>query len=112
MSNNQQQNLRIDLYIHQDTSITDAKLDQILVALTAVLTQEKTIMADLTALTAQVEANTTVEGSAITLLNGLAAQITALKNDPVALAALANSLKSSGDALAQAITDNTPSATA
>lgn len=65
---------------------------------------------ELDALTVQVAANTTVEESAVTLLNGLAAQIQALKNDPVALQALATSLKGSGDDLAAAITANTPAA--
>ncbi len=60
-------------------------------------------MADLTALTAQVAQNTTVEGSAITLINGLAAQIAAAGTDPVALAALQTQLKTSSDALAAAI---------
>lgn len=67
-------------------------------------------MADLTALTAQVKANTDVEASAIVLLNGLSAQIAQLKNDPVALQALADQLKTSGSALADAITANTPAA--
>jgi hypothetical protein len=65
-------------------------------------------MGDLGPLTAQVTANTDVEGSAVTLINGLAAQIIALKNDPVALQALADKLKASADALATAVTANTP----
>jgi altronate dehydratase len=103
-------NLRIDLYIHQDTSTTDAKLDLILTSLTAVVKQENIMSNELDALTTQVAANTSVEESAVTLLNGLSAQITALKNDPVALQALATSLKTSGNDLANAITANTPAA--
>ena len=65
-------------------------------------------MADLTALTAEVTRNTDVDQSAIILLNGLAAQIQALKTDPVALQALADQLKASSTALADAVTKNTP----
>lgn len=59
-------------------------------------------------LTAEVAQETTVENSAITLINGLAAQITAAGTDPAKLAALTASIKSSSDALAAAVTANTP----
>lgn len=68
----------------------------------------KATAGDLTALTAQVAQNTTVEASAVTLIQGLAAQITALQNDPAALAALAAQLQTSATALSAAITANTP----
>lgn len=68
----------------------------------------KSVASDLDALTAQVAANTTVEQSAITLINGLAAQIASLKNDPAAIAALAAKLQTSAAALSAAITANTP----
>lgn len=67
-------------------------------------------MADLTALTAEVTRNSEVDDSAITLLNGLAAQIVLLKNDPAALQALADQLKASSDKLSAAIVANTPAA--
>jgi len=51
-----------------------------------------------------------VAQSAITLINGLAAQIANLKDDPAALQALADSLGASSTALAAAITANTPQA--
>jgi len=60
------------------------------------------------ALTKQIEANKTISGSAIILIQGLAAKIEASKNDPVALQALADSLRADDDALAAAITANTP----
>lgn len=63
----------------------------------------------LDALTAEVTRNTEVDAGAIALINGLAAKIVELKNDPVALQALADSMKSSSDALAAAVTANTPS---
>ena len=68
--------------------------------------------AALAALQAQVAQNTTVEASAVTLIQGLAAQITAAGTDPAALAALTTSLNTSATALAAAITANTPAAPA
>lgn len=70
--------------------------------------QGENIMVKLDALTAQVTKNTEVEASAIVLLNGLSAQISELKNDPVALQALSDKLAGSSDALAAAIVANTP----
>lgn len=70
------------------------------------------IMSALDDLTTQVAANTTVEGSAITLIQGLAAQLAAAGTDPTKLAALQSQLKTSADALAAAITANTPAAPA
>lgn len=66
-------------------------------------------MAALDDLTAQVAANKTVIDSALALINGIAARITAAGTDPAALAALTTSLKSEDDALAAAVTANTPS---
>jgi len=71
---------------------------------------EKDIMADLKALQDQVQQTTTVEQSAVTLIQGLAAQISANATDPAAIAQLAQQLKTSSDALAAAITANTPAA--
>ncbi len=66
--------------------------------------------ADLTALTDAVANNTTIDESAITLIEGLAVQIASLKNDPVALQALADSLNSESGKLAAAVATNTPGA--
>ena len=85
------------------------RLERRLDALTTLTTQEKeAVMADLSALQAEVERNTEVDQSAITLLNGLAAKIEELKTDPAALQALADSMRSSSDNLAAAVTANTP----
>lgn len=67
-------------------------------------------MTDLTSLTAAVTEDETVDASAITLLNGLAAQVEALKSDPVALQALADRIKATSAALAAAVVANTPAA--
>jgi chromosome segregation ATPase len=95
------------------------KIDSILILFTriesslAVLTmKQEQVMADLTALTAEVERNTAVDQSAIALLNGLAAQIEALKTDPVALQNLADTMRGSSDELAAAVAANTPAAPA
>jgi len=104
--------IRIDIYHHiqLDDSETNQKLDKIIQMLGIIQRKEDTMSAELDALTVQVAANTTVEQSAITLIQGLATQIAALKNDPAAITALSASLKNSADALAAAITANTPAA--
>ena len=65
--------------------------------------------AEFDALVAQVTANTTVEGSAVVLINSIAAQLAA-NPTPAQVSALSAQLKTSADALAAAITANTPSA--
>ena len=67
-------------------------------------------MASLDTLIAQVAQNTSVEQSAITLIQGLAAQLAAAATDPQKVADLAAQLKSSSDALSAAIVANTPAA--
>ena len=93
------------------------KLDAILILLSgleskiaALTLKQEQAMTDLTVLTAEVERNITVDESAIVLLTGLAAQIEALKTDPVALQALADTMRGSSDALAAAVLANTPAA--
>ena len=66
-------------------------------------------------LQAQITQNTTVEASAVTLLQGLAAQLEAAiaasnNGDSQALPALQAQLNTSATALAAAITANTPAA--
>jgi hypothetical protein len=60
------------------------------------------------ALTDQVTQNTTVEASAIELIQGIAAQLAEVKEDPAAVSALADQLKASASALGVAVTANTP----
>jgi hypothetical protein len=71
-----------------------------------------TIMADLSNITAAVQATTDVEQSAILLLNNLSAQLTAAATDPAAVQALADQLTAKSGELAAAITANTPAAPA
>lgn len=67
-------------------------------------------MIDLTALEAEVSSNESVDQSAITLIESLAAEIESSKGDPVALQALVDRLRASSAALASAISANTPAA--
>ncbi len=63
--------------------------------------------ADLDALSAQVQANTDVEQSAVLLIKGIADQLAAAKSDPAKVQALIDKLNASASALAAAVTENT-----
>lgn len=65
-------------------------------------------MAVLDDLAAQVEATTTLEASAITLIEGIAAQLAEAGTDAGKLGELQTRLATSAAALAAAITANTP----
>ena len=65
---------------------------------------------DLTAIETAVTNETTVEQSAIVLLQGLSAQLASLKNDPAAIQALADQINKNAQALADAVVANTPAA--
>ena len=82
----------------------------ILGTLNNILTGELKVSQQLDTLTAQVTANTSAEQSAITLLNNLHQLLVDAGTDPAKLGALADTLKSSGDALAAAVVANTPAA--
>jgi len=69
-----------------------------------------TMSAELDTLTAAVTQNTSVDQSAITLLQGLSARLAEIANDPAAITALSDELAASSTALAQAVLDNTPAA--
>src|SRR6266550_2489713 len=72
--------------------------------------KEDKIMVDLTGLTAQVAQTTSVEASAVALIQGIAAQLAAAlaSTDPTAINALQVQLAASADALAAAVAANTP----
>lgn len=59
-------------------------------------------------LTADVAAETSVEKSALVLINGFAAQLAAAGTDPVKLKALSATLRQNNAELAQAVAANTP----
>jgi hypothetical protein len=102
--------MRIDIYHHiiWENDETNQKLDAILQKLEVIQGKEEAMSAELDALTIQVKANTDVEASAVLLIQGIATQLAAIKDDPAKIAALSVSLKSSADSLAAAITANTP----
>jgi hypothetical protein len=85
----------------------DVKLAQILVA---VQRTESQMGLELDELTAEVSRNTSVDQSAIALLNGLRAKLDEViaSNDPQQLVALRDSLATSSDGLAAAVAANTP----
>jgi hypothetical protein len=87
------------------------KLDIIIELLQTVIKKEIIMSKELDALTVEVAKTTDVTTSAITLLKGLAVQISALKLDPVALQALADQLNVNSKGLADAVVENTPVAT-
>lgn len=65
---------------------------------------------ELDRLSSEVAENTSVTQSAITLLGNLSEQLRALANDPAAINALADTLDANSNALAAAVTANTPTA--
>jgi len=106
--------IKIDVHLHGEgvdqNSGLSAKLDIIIAMLDDVLRKEHDMSVQLDTLTTQVKANTDAEASAVLLLQGLSAQIAAIKTDPVALQTLSDELKTSADALAAAVVANTPAA--
>jgi hypothetical protein len=86
------------------------RLDFVIAAAGVLLIQGGKNMAALDDLKAQVAANTAVETSAVTLIQGIAQQLkdAIAAGDPVALTALADQLHTSAASLADAITANTP----
>jgi hypothetical protein len=76
----------------------------------AIFTEGTKTMSALDDLTTQVAKNTSLEASAIQLIQGLAAQLAAAATDPAKVTALSAQLSTSATALAAAITANTPAA--
>lgn len=72
--------------------------------------REKITLADLTEITDAVTEISTVQDSAVELLNSLADQLEAASTDPAAIAALAAQLRNESSELAAAVVANTPAA--
>ena len=88
-----------------------AELKALVVQLSADLHSFKDqTMTALTDLQAAVAAEDTVIASALTLINGFAAQLAAAGTDPVALAALTTDVTAQAASLAAAVAANTPAA--
>lgn len=94
------------------------RLDEILRRVKLIQRGDTEIMGQLDALVAQVTQNESVEASAVLLINGIAAKITAAVNaasslssaDAATLLALPATLSTSATALAAAVAANTPAA--
>ncbi len=95
-----------DLLVRQDTM-----LRRLLVLMRTSLTLEIAMSQELDALTAEVAKTKTIIDSAIVLINGIAARIAAAGADPAKLAALTADLDGGAEALAAAVTANTPPTT-
>ena len=106
----------LNVYFHFGSATIETKLDAILAALKLTNTEITEMALDITALQTAVASETTVEQSAITLIQGMAAQIQTLINnsgntvDPAALQALVTSMTNSQQSLAAAVAANTPAA--
>jgi hypothetical protein len=100
-------------------AVLDDKVEHIIKELKHMSGTQNAIDAAVTALQAQVAQQTTVEASAVTLLQGLSAQLTAAlaadninPADAPNIVAAVQALQTSQQALAASITANTPAATA
>src|SRR5690348_13468413 len=92
-------------------SAIEAKLDRVLALLGETSKQRGDIMTTLADIKAKVEAETTVEQSAITLMGGLSQQLKdAIANgaDPAVLQSIADELDANNASLAAAVSANTP----
>jgi hypothetical protein len=87
--------------------LVSAQLQQILVILKDIENKMATSSSALADLQAQVAQSTSVEQSALTLINGLVAELTAAGNNPAAIEAAVTQLKNSASTLAAAVAANT-----
>lgn len=88
------------------------RLDAIEALLREISKEVKQMANALSDLQAAVAAEDTVIASALTLINGFAAQLAAAGTDPAALAALTTDINAKATALAAAVAANTPAAPA
>lgn len=94
--------------IDTDLTLVNSKLNAILRGLTGSKQREVEMSVEMDALEAAVTRNTTLDGSIIELLNGIAAQLSATAGDRAKSLALAAELNAKSDALAAAAAANTP----
>ena len=104
-------NINANIFIRSEDEHQLHRIETAIAALTdLVTTQGAHIMSALSDLQTAVAAEDTVIDSAVTLINGLAAQIAALTPDQDAINALAADVNARASALAAAISTNTPAA--
>lgn len=103
-------NITVNHYFHETEGLEEInqKLDDILLDLQDIKQKEIIMSVQMDTLTAAVTKNTGLDESIIALLQGLAAQITDAAGDKAKALALADELNAKSDALAAAITANTP----
>jgi len=87
-----------------------ARLDEIKNLLANQIQENKLMSQELDTLTAEVARNTTVEKSALALIQGFNARLIAAGTDPAKLKALSDSLTANDNELAAAVIANTPAA--
>jgi hypothetical protein len=106
--------IHANMYVRpsEEGNLTNEKLDAILKMLRESKTREVLMSQEMDALTAEVKVNTDLDDSIVALLNGLSAQILDAAGDRTKATALAGELKAKSEALAAAITANTPAAPA
>jgi hypothetical protein len=102
--------IEVHHYFHGGHSDVNEKLDAILKLLRESKTREVHMSAEMDTLAAAVQQNTSLDDSIISLLNGIAAQLTATAGDKAQALALAAELNAKSAALSAAITANTPQA--
>jgi len=101
--------MRFDIYHHTMEYLdVNEKLDKLLHLTKEILKKEIHMTIELDTLTTEVEENTVAVDSAIALIEGIAAQLVAIKDDPAKILALANTLDATSAKLAAAVVANTP----
>jgi hypothetical protein len=113
--------LDINVYVHSPEDLVSC-LEQVLLGIDRMEKLMSKLDDQITALTAQVQANTTVENSALVLIQGFSATLAAAVAAAQAAGAtpaqlqsltdLGTAIKASDDALAAAVAANTPAAPA
>lgn len=101
--------LHIHLHHHGDGTIGKS-LSDILQLVQRTLAEVHKMSKELDDLKAAVAANTEVTQSVATLVDGLAAKIVELKDDPAALEELAAEMNANSSLLGQKVVENTPAA--
>jgi hypothetical protein len=97
--------MKINVYHHV---IDDSCTSEVLKIVTLTLEKVLKMSEALDRVTTEVSEIGTVVDSAVALINGLSAQIVALKDDPAKLLALAAELDAKAASLAAAVAANTP----
>lgn len=106
--NNETIVIELFISIHKRLDDLNRRVTALHAAVVFLIKEEKKMSKELQDLQAQVAENTAVESSAVVLIQGIADQLAAAKDDPAAVAALCDQLNASADALAAAIAANTP----